>query len=54
TAFVFLTLTALGERTPRSLGIHAAIAIISITFMWSVFTFGLKVFLPQGIIFSAW
>lgn len=54
TAFVFLALTALGERTPRSLGIHVAIAVISITFMWSVFTFGLKVFLPQGIIFSAW
>jgi len=54
TAFVFLTLTALGERTRRSLGIHAVIAVISITFMWSVFTFGLKVFLPQGIIFSAW
>ena len=34
--------------------IHAAVAIVSITFMWSVFTFGLKVILPQGEIFSAW
>ena len=52
--FVFLTLTALGDRTLRAQAIHAAVAIISITFMWSVFTFGLKVILPQGEIFSAW
>ena len=52
--FVFLTLTALGDRSFRSHLIHAAIAIISITFMWSIFTFGLKVILPQGEIFTAW
>jgi hypothetical protein len=52
--FVFLTLTALGERSLRAHAIHAAIAIIAIAFMWSVFTFGLKVILPQGEIFSAW
>ncbi len=54
TLFVFLTLTALGERSLRAHAIHAAIAVISIAFMWSVFTYGLKVILPQGEIFSAW
>ena len=52
--FVFLTLTALGDRSFRAHGIHAIVALISISLMWSVFTFGLKVILPQGEIFSAW
>lgn len=52
--FVFLTLTALGDRTLRAHAIHAAVAIISVVLMWSIFTFGLKVILPQGEIFSAW
>jgi putative tricarboxylic transport membrane protein len=34
TLFVFLTLTALGERTLRAHVTHAAIAIVSIAFMW--------------------
>ncbi|MBE0624653.1 MAG: tripartite tricarboxylate transporter TctB family protein [Burkholderiales bacterium] len=54
TLFVFLTLTALGERTLRAHAVHAAVAFISIAFMWSIFTYGLKVILPQGEIFSAW
>jgi len=54
TLFVFLTLTALGERTLRAHAVHAAIAIISIALMWSIFTYGLRVILPQGEIFSAW
>jgi hypothetical protein len=54
TLFVFLMLTALGERTLRAHAVHAAIAIISIASMWSVFTYGLRVILPQGEIFSAW
>ena len=54
TLFVFLTLTALGERSLRAHAVHAAIAIISISLMWSIFTFGLKVILPQGEIFTAW
>ena len=47
-AFVFLALTALGERTPRAAFKHAAIAIVSITAMWAIFTFGLHVMLPAG------
>ena len=54
TLFVFLTLTALGERTLRAHAVHAAVAIISIALMWSIFTYGLRVILPQGEIFSAW
>jgi len=54
TLFVFLMLTALGERTLRAHAMHAAIAIISIASMWSIFTYGLRVILPQGEIFSAW
>ena len=52
--FVFLTLTALGNRRPRDHLIHAAIALISIGVMWSIFTFGLKVFLPEGEILRIW
>ena len=52
--FVFFILTALGNRSLRAHVIHAATAVIFITFMWAVFTFGLKVFLPEGEIFSAW
>lgn len=48
--FVFLTLTALGERTPRAHVIHAVIAIGTIGGMWALFTFGLHVLLPEGVI----
>ena len=50
--FVFLALTALGDRTPRAVGIHAVIAVGAITAMWAIFTFGLRVILPQGEILS--
>lgn len=46
--FVFLTLTALGEKTPRAAAKHAAIAFVSIAAMWAIFTFGLRVMLPAG------
>ncbi|MCG8511502.1 MAG: tripartite tricarboxylate transporter TctB family protein [Rhodospirillales bacterium] len=49
-AFVFTTLTVLGNRRPRDHVIHAIIAIGMISGMWAIFTFGLKVFLPQGVI----
>lgn len=52
--FVFATLTALGDHSLRNHVTHAIIAVVSITFMWSIFTFGLKVILPQGEVFSAW
>lgn len=46
--FVFLALTALGRPSPKLIAIHAAIAVVSIGAMWSIFTFGLRVILPQG------
>jgi hypothetical protein len=46
--FVFLALTALGRPTPTLIAIHAAVALVSIGIMWSIFTFGLRVILPEG------
>ena len=54
TAFVFLALSVLGERTPRQLAIHAAVAVVSVGAMWSIFTFALRVILPEGEILSIW
>jgi ABC-type methionine transport system permease subunit len=52
--FVFLALTAMGGASPRALVIHALTAIVSVGAMWSIFTFALRVILPEGEIFSAW
>jgi putative tricarboxylic transport membrane protein len=52
--FVFLTLTALGNRKISDHIRHALIAVLSIGMMWSIFTFGLKVFLPEGEILKVW
>jgi hypothetical protein len=53
-AFVFLALTVVGERTPRNLAIHALVAIVSVGAMWAIFTFALRVILPEGVILSIW
>lgn len=49
---VFLLLNVLGGWSPGRLAKHAAIAVVSMGFMWSLFTFGLRVILPQGTIFT--
>ncbi len=49
-AFVFVLLCALGGWSPRDMAIHAAVAVISVGGMWSVFTFGLNVLLPTGML----
>ena len=51
-AFVFLLLNVLGGWSARNLALHAAVAIVSIGSMWSLFTFGLGVILPTGILFN--
>ncbi len=51
--FVFLLLCALGGWEPRQLALHAVIAGVSVGGMWSIFTYGLGVILPTGVIFSA-
>ncbi len=49
--FVYATLTSLGRRDLRSHLVHAAIAVVSVAAMWSLFTYGLNVFLPEGTVF---
>ncbi len=52
--FVFLTLSALGDRSIKNHLVHGMIALISVGAMWSIFTFGLKVILPEGEILRVW
>jgi len=52
--FVFLALTVLGGWNPRRLGINAAVAVVSISVMWGIFTFGLRVMLPAGEILNVY
>jgi len=49
--FVFLALTVMGERTMRNHLLHATIAIVSVGLMWSIFTYGIGVILPEGELF---
>lgn len=46
--FVFLALSLLGRPTLTLVPLHAAVAVGSVGAMWAVFTFGLRVFLPEG------
>lgn len=48
--FVFLLLCALGGWSARDMAIHAVVAVLSVGGMWSLFTFGLNVLLPTGIL----
>jgi len=41
-------LTTLGHKTPKFLLLHAVIAIVSVGAVWSLFTFALRVYLPEG------
>lgn len=48
--FVFVLLCALGGWSARQMALHAAVAVIAVGGMWSLFTFGLNVLLPTGIL----
>ncbi|MDJ0896653.1 MAG: tripartite tricarboxylate transporter TctB family protein, partial [Alphaproteobacteria bacterium] len=48
--FVFATLSALGAPSLRLVPMHLAVAVGSVGVMWAIFTFGLRVFLPEGMI----
>lgn len=48
--FAFLLMSALGGWAPRQLALHAVIALVAVGGMWTLFTFGLKVPLPPGMI----
>ena len=54
TGFTFLLLNILGGISPKKLVNHALISIISIGGMWAIFTFGLKVILPEGELIRIW
>jgi hypothetical protein len=51
-AFVFVLMGVLGGWQPKSLVVHAVVAVITVGGMWSIFTFGLGVILPPGEIFT--
>lgn len=51
-AFVFLLLCSLGGWQPRKLLLHAAVAVVTVGGMWSLFTYGLGVLLPTGTLFE--
>ena len=50
--FVFLALTLLGRPSVALVPLHAAVAVGTVGTMWAVFTFGLRVFLPEGELIS--
>lgn len=50
--FVFLTLSLLGGWALRNTAVHAAVAVASVSAMWAIFTFGLRVILPEGELIS--
>ena len=49
---IFLLLSVIGGFGRRQLLLHGAVAVIAMGAMWSLFTFGLRVILPQGEIFT--
>jgi hypothetical protein len=49
-AFVFLMQELMGPRDAKSRVIHLAISIIAVGGMWAVFTFALRVILPEGVL----
>lgn len=52
--FAFMTMTLLGQISWRTVPIYFAISVISISGMWAIFTFGLRVMLPEGVLFTVW
>ncbi|NQV82928.1 MAG: tripartite tricarboxylate transporter TctB family protein [Rhodospirillales bacterium] len=52
-AFVFVLMGVLGGWDGKKPVVHAVYAVCSIGFMWGLFTFGLGVLLPTGMILEA-
>ena len=52
--FVFGLLTFLGGFSIKKIFNHLFISLITIGVMWSIFTFGLKVILPEGERITIW
>ena len=51
-SFVFILLGVLGGWERRNILVHAMIAVLSVGGMWSLFTYGLGVILPRGVLFN--
>ena len=51
-SFVFILMTLLGGWAPRQLITHAIISVCAVGAMWGLFTFGLEVMLPEGVIYN--
>lgn len=49
-AFVFLMQEFMGPRGMRSRLTHLAVAVVSVGGMWAIFSFALRVILPQGVL----
>jgi putative tricarboxylic transport membrane protein len=47
-ALTFGLLTALGNRAPKDLVMHVVISVAAVGIVWSLFTFVLRVYLPEG------
>lgn len=52
--FVFIVLNLMGGWRPAQLATHGAIAIGTMGAMWALFTFGLRVILPEGELLRFW
>ena len=50
--FVFILMGILGGFAPKSMAVHALLALATVGGMWAIFTYGLEVILPPGVIFS--
>jgi len=50
--FVFILMNMLGGWQPKQMALHAVIAVCAVGAMWSLFTFGLEVMLPEGVIYN--
>tara|TARA_B100000686_G_C16555105_1_gene844699 strand:- start:508 stop:999 length:492 start_codon:yes stop_codon:yes gene_type:complete len=52
--FVFIVLNLMGGWRPFQLLVHAMIAVGTMGSMWAIFTFGLRVILPEGELIRIW
>ena len=44
----FALLTAIGNRTPRALLMHLVISVVSVGLVWALFTYVLRLYMPEG------
>jgi tripartite tricarboxylate transporter TctB family protein len=52
--FVWIVLNLMGGWRPALLAMHGAVAVGTVGAMWAIFTFGLRVILPEGELIRFW